>query len=242
SLTQILSDQLWAEMFPQRNALYSFEGMLAAAAYYPAFAGAGDDATRRREVAAFLANISHETTGGWPAAPGGPHSWGLYFIQEVGCETGGCTGYCDASNVQYPCSPGRTYHGRGPMQLSWNYNYGQVGDVLGVDLLNNPDLVTTDAVTTFRTALWFWTTPQAPKPSAHDGMVGAWVPSAHDVSLGRQPGFGMTVNIINGGLECGNGAPNPGAVTDRLGFYDRYTTLLGTTPGSNLTCDSMAHY
>lgn len=28
-----------------------------------------------------------------------------------------------------PCVPGKSYHGRGPMQLSWNYNYGQVGQV-----------------------------------------------------------------------------------------------------------------
>ena len=26
--------------------------------------------------------------------------------------------YCDASNTEWPCFPGKSYHGRGPIQLS----------------------------------------------------------------------------------------------------------------------------
>jgi len=239
-LAELLDAETWEEMFPNANALYTHAALVAAAEYYPAFASTGTLAQRRRELAAFLANIAHETTGGWPTAPGGAQAWGLYFIEEVGCEGGACTGYCDAGNVTYPCAPGRTYHGRGPIQLSWNYNYGQVGAVLGLDLLNTPSLVTSDGVVAFRTALWFWMTAQSPKPSAHAVMTGGWTPSAGDVAAGRTVGFGMTINIINGGLECQQ--PTNTKVQDRVAFFQRFTTMLGTTTGDNLYCDQMQHY
>jgi hypothetical protein len=50
--------------------------------------------------------------------------------------------------------------------LSWNYNYGAFSEVLvesvydsRMYLLNNPDLVHTDAFTVFTSALWFYMTP-----------------------------------------------------------------------------------
>lgn len=240
NFNDVLDETKWASMFPNRNALYAYASLATAAKDYPKFLTEGDAKTRKREAAAFLANIAHETTGGWDTAPGGRYAWGLYFTQEVGCESGACTGYCDSSNTKYPCAPGKTYHGRGPIQLSWNYNYGQVGDVLGIDLLHNPDLVTSDGVTAFKTAIWFWMTPQAPKPSAHDVMVGNWTPSAADTAAGRAPGFGMTINIINGGIECGY--TTPAQVKDRIGFYEAFTTALGTDEGANVSCDQMHSY
>ncbi|PRP94745.1 Chitinase class I [Enhygromyxa salina] len=245
-LSELLDQALWDEMFLHKNdpacegSNYTLAGLLAAAADYPSFACEGDEATRRRELAAFLAQISHETTGGWANAPDGPHSWGLCFIEEVGCANNGCPQYCDPNNMQYPCADAKTYHGRGAIQLSWNYNYGQAGDALGVDLLSDPDLVKNDPKLALQTALWFWMTEQLPKPSAHDVMVGAWAPSADDEAQGRLPGFGMTTNIINGGLECN--MPGNAAVADRVGFFTRYVDLLGTDPGDKVDCDMMSPY
>jgi basic endochitinase B len=239
-LAAVLSSSAYESLFPNRNALYAYDALLRAAAKYPGFAAVGTLEERRREAAAFLANISHETTGGWPTAPGGPEAWGLYFKEEVGCETGACTQYCDGTNVAYPCAPGKTYHGRGPIQLSWNYNYGAFAAVLGVDLLGNPDLVTSDGALAFETALWFWMTPQAPKPSAHDALLGIWQPSDTDRAAGRAPGFGMTVNIINGGLECG--APTDARVEDRIRFFRHFAAALATTEGENLECAAMSPY
>ncbi|HEY0134731.1 MAG TPA: glycoside hydrolase family 19 protein [Nannocystis sp.] len=146
----------------------------------------------------------------------------------------------DPNNAQYPCAPGKTYHGRGPIQLSWNYNYGPAGEAIGEPLLAQPELVTSDGAIAFRTGLWFWMTAQAPKPSAHDVMVGAWQPSAEDQAKGRTPGFGMTINIINGGLECGQ--PTSAKVEDRVGFYDRFTGMLAVDMGPALYCDTMQPY
>lgn len=35
---------------------------------------------------------------------------------------------------------GKAYYGRGLVQLTWNYNYEKMGKLLGLDLLNNPEL------------------------------------------------------------------------------------------------------
>ncbi|OIT06513.1 basic endochitinase, partial [Nicotiana attenuata] len=167
--------------------------------------------------------------GGWATAPDGPYSWGYCFKQEQGSPPN----YCVA-NQQWPCAPGKNYFGRGPIQISYNYNYGPAGRAIGRDLLNNPDLVANDAVVSFKTALWFWMTPQQPKPSAHDVITGRWTPSAADLAARRVPGFGVITNIINGGIECNKGSN--AQMQSRIGFYRRYCQILGVDPGNNLDC------
>jgi chitodextrinase len=195
---------------------------------YGSFAGEGDLAARKRELMAFLANISQETTGGWPAAPGGQYAWGLYFREEVGYEGTTNIGYRDETNALYPPAPGKSYHGRGPIQLSYNYNYGQASEFIFGDknvLLANPEKVIQEGVIAFQTAIWFWMAQQYPKPSCHDVMIpGKWTPTAEQTAIGLKPGFGATVNIINGGIECGGTTENT-KVLSRIGHYQRYTGL-----------------
>lgn len=195
---------------------------------YGSFAGEGDLAARKRELMAFLANISQETTGGWPTAPGGQYAWGLYFREEVGYEGTSNTGYRDETNALYPPAPGKSYHGRGPIQLSYNYNYGQASEFIFGDknvLLANPEKVIQEGVIAFQTAIWFWMAQQYPKPSCHDVMIpGKWTPTAEQTAIGLKPGFGATVNIINGGIECGGPTENT-KVLSRIGHYQRYTGL-----------------
>jgi chitinase len=244
SIADVVDRATFAMMFLHQSetacsaGLYDYDALVAAAAHFPHFLADGTLDDRRREAAAFLANASHETTGGWSTAPDGPYAWGLCFREEVGCGTGTCTGYCDASS--FPCPAGQTYHGRGPLQLSWNYNYAQCGTAIGEDLLNDPGLVTRDGTIGWETALWFWMTTQAPKPSCHDAITGRWTPSAADLAAGRRPGFGVTIDVINGGLECH--MPGDGRVADRIGFYMRYTTLLGVSPGSDVDCATMSSF
>ncbi|XP_062086748.1 probable inactive chitinase-like protein LaCIC [Humulus lupulus] len=213
---------------PARN-FYTYDAFISAAKAFPGFGTTGDDATKKREIAAFLAQTSHETTGGWPTAPDGPYSWGYCFVRERDPPSN----YCEP-RPSYPCASGRQYYGRGPMQLSWNYNYGQCGQAIGVDLLNSPDLVSTDPVISFKAAIWFWMTPQSPKPSCHDVITGRWNPSGADQSAGRVPGYGVTTNIINGGLECGQGWN--AKVEDRIGFFKRYCDIFRIGYGNNLDC------
>ena len=47
----------------QHPNFYTYDSFIAAASTFPAFGTSKDAATNKREVAAFLAQISHETTG-----------------------------------------------------------------------------------------------------------------------------------------------------------------------------------
>lgn len=219
---------------------------------YGTFAAEGDINARKRELVAFLANISQETTGGWPTAPGGQYAWGLYFREEQGYEGTSNIGYRDETNTIYPPAPGKSYHGRGPIQLSYNYNYGQASELIFGDknvLLANPEKVIQDGVIAFETGLWFWMAPQYPKPSCHDVMIpGKWTPTPAQQAAGIKPGFGATVNIINGGIECGSGQENT-KVLSRIAHYQRYATikqvsieLNGGNNTANCGCANMARF
>ncbi|KAJ7978682.1 Chitinase [Quillaja saponaria] len=216
---------------------YTYDAFISAAEAFPNFGTTGDTETRKKEIAAFFGQTSHETTGGWPTAPDGPFAWGYCFIREVNPSA-----YCDPSSIAYPCAPGKQYYGRGPIQLSWNYNYGQCGEALGLDLqlLNNPDLVATDPVISFKAAIWFWMTTQLPKPSCHDVIIGLSIPSEADKAAGRLPGYGTITNIINGGLECGIGPDE--RIKDRIGFYKTYCDLFGIEYGDNLDCSNQSPF
>ena len=37
----------------------------------------------------------------------------------------------------------------------------------------------------------------------HDIVTGFWQPNSADSAAGLTTGFGTTINVINGGLECG---------------------------------------
>jgi basic endochitinase B len=251
NLTKYLSDTAWNRLFPNRygkalsgpNAadsgktdFYSFAAFVAAAKKFPDFLSQGDDTARLRELAAFLAHAAQETSGGWASAPGGYYAWGLYFKQEQGCENG-CPQYSITTNKDYPPVPGQSYHGRGPLQLSYSYQYGLFSEAWFGDkevLLKDPDLLSRDSVLAFASAIWFWMTPEANKPSCHAVMTGLWHPTKYDIAEGRKPGFGTTLNIINGGVECDM---EPAVKTlYRYSYYQYFCDYLHVSPGPNIEC------
>ncbi|KAI5418797.1 endochitinase precursor [Lathyrus oleraceus] len=238
---RLVPSSLFDQMLKYRNdgrcaghGFYTYDAFIAAARSFNGFGTTGDDNTKKKELAAFLAQTSHETTGGWPTAPDGPYAWGYCFVSEQNTQEV----YC--SPKDWPCAPGKKYYGRGPIQLTHNYNYGLAGQAIKEDLINNPDLLSTNPTVSFKTAIWFWMTPQANKPSSHDVITGRWTPSAADSSAGRVPGYGVITNIINGGIECGHGQDN--RVDDRVGFYKRYCQIFGVDPGGNLDCNNQRSF
>ena len=69
-LGSLISRATFDEMLKHRNngacparGFYTYDAFLAAARAFPDFGNTGDEATRKREIAAFLAQTSHETTG-----------------------------------------------------------------------------------------------------------------------------------------------------------------------------------
>jgi predicted chitinase len=191
-------------MFPNRNDFYTFAGLREAANSFPAFAGGDSRTVRRKEFAAFLANVSHETGG-------------LRFVVEQNPGQD----YCEPRPFGCPAGPA-AYHGRGPLQLSWNYNYKAAGDALNADLLQHPNLLQTNATLSWRAALWYWMTQTGPGTTTpHQAMV-----------QGR--GFGETIRSINGALECNGG--NPAQVASRVRVYREFTGILDVQPGDHLSC------
>ena len=203
----VVSEDQFKTMFPNHNSVYSYNGLLDALGAYPAFANSGDLAAKKREAAAFLANVSHETGG---------------LVHVVEQNKANYSNYCDPGRP-YGCPAGQdAYYGRGPAQLSWNYNYKAAGDALGLDLLNNPALVETDSAVAWKVGLWYWNTQSGPgSMTPHDAMAGG-------------PGFGETIRSINGALECGGA--NPAQVRSRIDTYQKFTQILGVGPGENLSC------
>ena len=206
----VISETQFRQMFPRPNPFYAYADMITAIKSFPEFAGAGDDTLRKQEAAAFLANVAHETLD-------------LQYISEI--NQANWPNYCDQSNKQFPCAPGRQYYGRGPIQISWNFNYGAAGKVFGVDLLGDPDLVARDAAVAWKTALWYWMTQR--------GSAGT---TPHK-TMGRSAGFGETIRAINGQIECGATGLGHEQMNDRVAYYQRFTRLLEVPVGSDkLTC------
>lgn len=245
----VLSKAEWDAVFPHINGgdsatrpFYTYEAFVAATKRFPEFLSSTTAEIQRRELAAFLATISHETGGGSEMNMNSFYDFGLYYKEELAC-LNGCDHYSDTSHPYFPPVKGKSYHGRGPIQLSWNYNYGLFSEqVLGKkdSLLKNPELLVQNAELSFASAIWFWITPQDPKPSCHEVMAGKWIPAKQDSLMGRKPGFGAVMNIVNGGLECG------GVVSSRnkfrLQYYLAFCKKLGVDPGENLGCETQKPY
>jgi len=203
---------------------------------YGNFCSERDLQTDKKELAAFFAHIAHETRHG----ENGKYNDGLMFIHESNTSLPYIS-----DNDAYPAVAGKKYYGRGPLQISYNGNYGYASDCIFGDkkiLLNNPDLVETDSVVAFKTAIYFWMTPQTFKPSAHDVMIGKWQPNAADKAANRTPGFGMTINIVNGQVECNKGE-SMFSMNDRIGFYQYFLKALGITDANcACSCAKMKYY
>lgn len=195
---------------------------------YGSFLAEGDLNTRKRELAGFLANISHETGGGTIDGLVDESLSGLYFNEEVGFIGSSAIGYVQASGTSYLPVAGKSYHGRGPIQLSYNYNYGLCSDVLYGDssiLLNDPDKLEEDGVLGFMTGIWFWMTPQPPKPSCHQVITGVWEPKAGAPNEKFNGNFGLTIIIINN--EAGQSETGAGAVARRAKYYRIFAAKMG---------------
>lgn len=50
---------------------------------------------------------------------------------------------------------GLKYKGEGPIQITGKYNYTKVGEALGLDLLNHPELMK-DLIISSRASCWWW--------------------------------------------------------------------------------------
>ncbi|BBN69411.1 homolog of carrot EP3-3 chitinase [Prunus dulcis] len=99
-------------------------------------------------------------------------------------------------STDYPCNPDKNTTGS-----------------IGLDLLNSPETVASDAAVAFKTAIWYW--------------VG-------NVRSVLSQGFGATTRAINGAKECDG--QNSAAVQARAALYKSYCSQFNVDPGTNLSC------
>ncbi|XP_046398677.1 endochitinase At2g43620-like [Ischnura elegans] len=146
----------------------------------------------RNELAMFLAQLIHE-------------SGGFQFKEEIA--------YADKRNHgQYRDNhslPGKDYHGRGYIQLTWAQNYKDASRDLGMgdELLKRPERVAKDTEMAMLVSVWYWRT-----------KVRRQLGSKFDC-------FGLTTKAINGAIECSNGYNETAA--KRYQYYLKVADALG---------------
>ncbi|TKR62146.1 hypothetical protein L596_026143 [Steinernema carpocapsae] len=156
-----------------------------------------------------------------------------------------CATYNITENVFQSC-----YFGRGAIQISYNYNYKRFQDWLEtqnifVDLLKEPNLVITsmEPPLAIMASLWFYMTPQPPKPSMHDIVMGNWNAGKTNEEIGYYgPNFGATSLVINN--ECNGESPTEpgeGGESRRIKAFKWFCDYFEVPPGpqDSLSCKKM---
>jgi len=158
------------------------------------------DITSYLRETAFLAQLAHESAE-------------LRYMEEI-ASGAAYEGRADLGNTQP--GDGKRYKGRGPIQLTGRANYSKYGQLLGLDLVNNPTVAATKEVG-FRIAGQFWKL---------NGLN----------ELADQQQFKTITKRINGGYN---------GLDDRIKYYERAKTVMsadnsGTTAATGSTSTGQA--
>ncbi|EPR57608.1 chitinase-like protein CLP1 [Toxoplasma gondii TgCatPRC2] len=153
------------------------------------------------------------------------------FLAHVFVHTNSFTQFEETSNnrecresEKYPCGPSTaSYHGRGPLMIRGNDDYGRLGEYLFDDaekLLLHPRLIEPQGISGWVAALWKWMEQRPYGLNCPETFVGSGKASCHDAILNQDvspevtmealtdndrekltkgvSGFGLTINILAG--------------------------------------------
>ena len=257
----VISEADWEYIFPKRSPEYTYENFLKAVGKFPAFCGDYEDGRDAQKICAtslstMFAHFTQETGGHTSYSDVAEWRQGLVYVREMGWnETmkGGYNSECNDAIWQgqtWPCGTYddgeyKSYFGRGAKQLSYNYNYGPFSEAMTGDvrtLLDHPELVA-DTWYNLASAVFFFVYPQPPKPSMLHVVDGTWQPNERDIANGLKKGFGVTTQIINGGVECG-GSVEVQQSLNRIKYYNEFANYLGVNVGTDevLGCKNMKQF
>ena len=153
---RVFSEAQFVFIFPLRDRFYTYDGFLEAVGSYPLFCDdkgrhftnkrlLSDDEVCKRELSMLFAHFNQETGANDPNS--GVPLWrqGLAHTAEWNCkapQTGIQRGVCDYKSgasswatEAFPPQGRKHYYGRGPLQISWNYNYGYFSKVISDDVM-----------------------------------------------------------------------------------------------------------
>jgi hypothetical protein len=150
-----------------------------------------------KELALLMGNMAHE-------------SGAFNFVEEIKCA---------GVNFATAECPYGLYHGRGYIQLSWDYNYREAANYLNNQrIFTDPNIVMNDPTVNWQTVQWFW------------------VSRVQDTF--RRSGYtmGASVRAINGGLECDSGPINP----QRVQFVQCFERNYGVPVDFSTSCPARA--
>lgn len=257
----IMDAARFEHLFPLRAPEYTYRGFLQAVAKFPAVCATYTDEQRsdavcRKTLATMFAHFAQETGAHESWRPEEEYRQALFHVREMGWAEGARNGYNGECASQgwisetWPCGTYddgafRSYFGRGAKQLSYNYNYGPFSEAMFGDvrqLLDAPERVA-DTWLNLASATFFFSYPQPPKPSMLHVIDGTWQPNESDLAAGLVPGFGVTTQIINGGVECG-GKEEHLQSANRITYYRAFAAALGVPVPADevLGCKGMKQF
>jgi len=250
------TDESWDDAFPvaakdpncsaKKTKSLSRTNFLSAVTHFPAFCGSDSEETNKQELAAFLANVSLETTG----AAEGKTDGGLCHDSEVPCTYPVCNAdkqigpvtCCNYCNVDppydtYPACP-YGYFGRGALQITNPKNYEEASHALyelDPTAIENKDFLVKDPQRILEkdyawlASLQFWMNHVGGFEDSATSVKGQM--TCHQAMVLHND-FGKTVEIINGNLECCR-KPKPEfekKTQGRIAYYKHYAEDLFTIP------------
>jgi len=139
------------------------------------------------------------------------HESGYFnYVEEIAC--------AGVTSVTAQCPYG-LYHGRGYIQLSWDYNYKAAANYLNnQQVYTNPNIVMNDAIVNWQTVQYFWVTNVQPR-FAKSGVT-----------------LGASVRAINGGIECDQGP----IAAQRVQLIQCFERQFGAPVDTSTSCPAQA--
>jgi putative chitinase len=143
-----------------------------------------------KRVAAFIAQIGHE-------------SGQLVYVREIWGPTAAQRGYEGRKDLgNTVAGDGRKYCGRGLIQVTGRANYAECGEALGLDLINQPELL------------------ELPQ---HAAMSAAWFWAAHGLNTLADAGDNANIGSI---INTGRRGRVPNGAQDREALYAKVFKVL----------------
>ena len=139
------------------------------------------------EQALFLAQITHETGN-------------FQYMEEI-ADGSAYEGRRDLGNTQP--GDGMRYKGRGLIQVTGRANYEKIGKMLGLDLVNNPELVANDPKVAVDASMAWWELKKKEKPKFRESI--------------ESGNIAQNTYYVNGGSR---------GLQERTAYYEQYKAFL----------------